>query len=108
MGLPMTFYADLAKEYEAKRDRLCATLSRIGLTPSVPSGAYYVLADISRLDCANSREGAMTILRRTGVASVPGTSFFADATERNFVRFCFGKTLPDLDRACAALQTLKA
>lgn len=108
MDLPMTFYTDLAKEYESKRDRLCATLSRIGLTPSVPSGAYYVLADISRLDCANSREGAMTILRRTGVASVPGTSFFADAMERNYVRFCFGKTLHDLDRACEALQKLNA
>jgi len=108
MDLPMTFYTDLAQEYEAKRNLVCATLSQIGLTPSVPSGAYYVLADISKLSCADSREGAMQILRKTGVASVPGTSFFADATERNYVRFCFGKTTHDLDRACKALQKLNS
>ena len=106
MDLPMSFYTDLVQEYESKRNRLCATLSQIGLTPSVPNGSYYVLADITKLSCANSREGAMKILGRTGVASVPGTSFFADATERDYVRFCFGKTIHDLDRACEALQKL--
>ena len=48
----------------------------------------------------------MQILKRTGVASVPGNSFFADVSERNFVRFCFGKTMKDLDRACEALLRL--
>lgn len=106
MELPLSFYSDLAQEYQAKRDRICSTLAKVGLTPSIPNGAYYVLADISRLGASSSKDGAMQILGRTGVASVPGSSFFADASERNFVRFCFGKTTKDLDRACEALLRL--
>jgi aminotransferase len=106
MDLPLSFYSDLAQEYQGKRDRICSTLAKVGLTPSIPNGAYYVLADISRLGASSSKEGAMQILGRTGVASVPGNSFFADASERNFVRFCFGKTMKDLDRACEALLRL--
>lgn len=106
MDLPLSFYSDLGKEYQGKRDRICSTLAKVGLTPSIPDGAYYVLADISRLGASSSKDGAMQILKRTGVASVPGNSFFADVSERNFVRFCFGKTMKDLDRACEALLRL--
>src|SRR5690606_32399819 len=40
------YYHDLARNYQKKRDRFCAALDNAGLTPRVPEGAYYVLADI--------------------------------------------------------------
>jgi aminotransferase len=43
LQLPASFYTDLAVEYEAKRDMTCAALTAAGLTPSVPTGAYYIL-----------------------------------------------------------------
>ncbi len=43
--LPPAFYRDMAREIEAKRDQFCAVLTKVGLTPSIPQGAYYVLAD---------------------------------------------------------------
>mgnify|MGYP001389453045 CR=1 FL=1 len=50
------FYQQLVTEYTWKRDRICSVLDKIGLTPAVPQGAYYVLADISRLHGLTSKE----------------------------------------------------
>lgn len=94
------FSRTLRGEYSKKRDRICEALLRAGLPPSVPQGAYYVLADVSRLPGATSKEKAMYLLSRTGVASVPGEAFFHGPDGTNLVRFCFAKTNDDLDEAC--------
>jgi aminotransferase len=104
--LPESFYAELATEYQSKRDRLCSALSDAGLTPSVPPGAYYVLANSSVIPGSSAREKARTLLRQTGVAAVAGTAFFAEGRGENLLRFCFAKRDDDLDRACAALRKL--
>jgi aminotransferase len=104
--LPESFYAELATEYQSKRDRLCSALSDAGLTPSVPPGAYYVLANSSVIPGSSAREKARTLLRQTGVAAVAGTAFFAEGRGENLLRFCFAKRDDDLDRACAALRRL--
>lgn len=98
-----TFYAALATEYQAKRDMLCSALADAGMTPSIPAGAYYVLADTSPLTGATAREKARNLLRATGVAAVAGTAFFSEGRGENLLRFCFAKRDEDLDRACQAL-----
>lgn len=106
-GLPDAFYADIQRTYGGKRDRLCATLTRAGLTPSVPGGAYYVLADVSRLPGEESKARAMHLLDVTGVATVPGKAFFADPNDgAALTRFCFAKSDADLDEACRRLWQL--
>jgi aminotransferase len=106
MQLPDSFYTGLSAEYKAKRDMLCAALTDVGLTPSIPQGAYYVLADVTKLPGATAREKARTLLRNTGVAAVAGTAFFAEGRGENLIRFCFAKRDEDLERACAMLRTL--
>jgi len=106
MQLPDSFYTGLATEYQAKRDMLCTALADVGLTPSIPQGAYYVLADVTNLPGATAREKARTLLRNTGVAAVAGTAFFAGGRGENLIRFCFAKRDEDLERACAMLRTL--
>lgn len=98
------YYQGLSDDHQQKRDRICAALSRAGLTPHVPQGAYYVLADISRLPGANGKERAMRLLRATGVACVPGEAFFPDGDGRGLARFCYAKTDADLGRAIAAIE----
>ncbi len=105
--LPPQFYSDLKNEYVAKRDLICNSLAQAGLRPCIPQGAYYVLADSSRLPGATSKERAMYLLRDTGVASVPGESFFQGDTGENFLRFCFAKTDSDLQEACRRLANLR-
>jgi aminotransferase len=104
LQLPDSFYSSLAAEYQAKRDMLCSALADAGMTPSIPPGAYYVLADSSVIDGANAREKARTLLRETGVAAVAGTAFFAQGRGEDLLRFCFAKRDEDLQRACEALR----
>lgn len=100
------FYSKLSTEYQAKRDELCDALVRGGLTPSVPTGAYYVLAEASRLPGATAKEKARALLASTGVAAVAGSAFFRQGRGENFLRFCFGKKPADLTQACERLSAL--
>jgi aminotransferase len=106
IGLPASYYDSLANEHQQKRDQLCAALSDAGLTPSIPAGAYYVLADASRVPGKTAPQKARNLLASTGVASVAGSAFFASSGGDNILRFCFGKQPEALDRACAALRGL--
>ena len=83
-------------------------LDEVGLTPWVPQGAYYVLADVSALPGDDSKARAMYLLEHAGVASVPGESFFKGAPGDTIVRFCFAKEDDVIEDACRRLQGLKS
>jgi len=104
LQLPVSFYTDLAAEYQAKRDMLCSALDSAGLTPHIPAGAYYVLADVSSLPGASAKEKARTLLRERGVAAVAGTAFFHEGRGEDLLRFCFAKRDDELERACELLK----
>ena len=104
--LPELFYRDLARDYERKRDRFCQALAKAGLTPSIPQGAYYVLADASRLHGITGKERAMSLLETIGLAGVPGEAFFSGPEGRKFIRFSYAKIDSDIDDACRRLARL--
>ena len=98
--LDIEYYKNLSKVYRVKRDMVCDALNRAKLYPHVPDGAYYILADISRLPGNNSKERAMYLLRKTGVACVPGEAFFHDDSGEALARFCFAKDDHILEKVC--------
>jgi aminotransferase len=100
------FYRDLSRDFESKRDRLVSALKDAGLTPHIPAGAYYILADASRISGETAAEKSRTLLKLTGVASVAGSAFFRLGGGENLLRFCFAKKDADLDDACRRLRTL--
>ena len=104
--LPDSFYRDLAWDYQRKRDKFCHALAEAGLPPSIPQGAYYVLADASRLPGVTGKERAMFILETIGLAGVPGEAFFSEADGRQFIRFSYAKIDSDIDDACRRLARL--
>lgn len=104
--LPDSFYRDLADAYQRKRDRFCQALDKAGLTPSIPQGAYYVLADTSRLPGTTGKERAMFLLETIGLAGVPGEAFFSGHDGRQFVRFSYAKTDADINDACRRIAQL--
>jgi aminotransferase len=99
------FYQHLSKDYQHKRDMLCSALSEAGLTPSVPDGAYYVLADATILPGATAREKARALLAKTGVAAVAGSAFYSKGRGEKLLRFCFAKQDDALLDACARLTS---
>ncbi len=105
--LPRSYYDDLVIQYTDKRERICRALTSAGLTPCVPQGAYYVLADVSRLPGATSKQKAMHLLRKCGVAAVPGEAFYHAGGGENLVRLCYAKDDAELDMACRRLQRLR-
>jgi len=105
-ALGADYYESLSREYAGKRDRVCHALKKAGLDPHIPQGAYYILADISGLPGKTSKEKAMYLLERTGVASVPGEAFYDGNGGENLARFCFAKEDAVLEEACKRLQNL--
>ena len=109
LQLPESFYTGLTAEYQAKRDKTCAALTQAGLTPQIPTGAYYILADATHIPGTTAPQKARRLLADTGVASVAGSAFFQthpDGTNPgdNLLRFCFAKKSADLTEACRRLE----
>ena len=102
--LPPSFYTQLAIDYRAKREKLLAALKDIGMEPSVPPGAYYILARTTRLKGRTSAEKARNLMAATGVAAVAGSAFFRPGRGEDLLRFCFAKKDSELDEACARLR----
>jgi aminotransferase len=102
--LPPSFYAELAANHQDKRTRMLSALSDAGLTPSIPAGAYYVLADATKITGKTAAEKARHLLAVTGVAAVAGSAFFRPGRGENLLRFCFAKIDRDLDQACERLR----
>jgi aminotransferase len=94
------YYNKLCAEFAVKRDMLCEALNKAGFRPDVPQGAYYILADVAKLPGKTSKEKAMYLLQKTGVAGVPGEAFYHNEAGENFIRFCYAKTDEELKEAC--------
>lgn len=105
--LPDSFYLSLSDKFEKKRNMICDALNETGLTPYIPQGAYYVLADASKLYGNSSKEKSMYLLNKTGVAVVPGHSFYHNDNGDELIRICFAKDDSELEEACERLQKIK-
>ena len=106
--LGQDFYTSLATDHLDKRGRIVAALNDAGMTPYVPRGAYYILADASGIPGEDAALKARWLLAKTGVASVAGSAFFRAGHGEDLLRFCFAKRDRDLDDACARLRSLKS
>lgn len=102
--LPPAFYTEIAADHQAKRGRLLDALRVAGMEPSVPPGAYYILAKATRLPGKTAAEKARALLAATGVAAVAGSAFFRPGRGEDLLRFCFAKQDEELDEACERLK----
>ena len=105
--LPPSFYEDLGRAYERKRDQFCRALDAAGFRFSPPQGAYYVLADYREvLGDVAPYQAALTLIERIGVNGVPGDVFYADPTGVRSLRFQFAVEPRVLDDVCDRLSQL--
>ncbi|HVT02329.1 MAG TPA: pyridoxal phosphate-dependent aminotransferase [Thermoanaerobaculia bacterium] len=103
-----SYYRELAESYQEKRDLLAEALRFAGIEPLIPQGAYYMLADVSSLGFTNGKEAADRLLADAGVASIPGSAFFAGGGGDQLLRFCFAKDLPALAEASNRLRSYRS
>jgi len=108
LNLPDSYYQDLARMYEGKRDLFVRALRDAGLNCRPPGGAYYVMADFSRFPFEDDWTFAMYLVERLRVAVVPGSSFYGDPNDgRRYVRFMFSKRDETLQEAIARVRGLR-
>ena len=100
------YYKDLQEKYTHKRDLFLRGLDTIGLSHTVPEGAYYILIDISEFGFESDLEFAEVLAQKVGVGSVPGSSFFKEP-ENRFVRLHFAKKDETLNEALNRLSDIR-
>jgi aspartate/methionine/tyrosine aminotransferase len=110
-SLGQDYYDSLLAGYRARRDVLYRGLVEAGFHCTPPAGAYYIMTDFSALsdepDDVFARRLTAGVDGVSGVASVPGSSFFHDPRDgRQLVRFAFCKRLETLEVASAHLKKL--
>lgn len=107
LTLPPSYYEELQRDYQKKRNLIVPVLKDAGFKCDMPEGAYYVMADISEFGFANDVEFTKHLIREIGVAVVPGSSFYHDPRlGSQMVRFCFCKKDETLEAAAERLQKL--
>ena len=100
LGLPRSFYVDLASAYQRKRDFMVENLRDIGFEFFTPEGSYYILADFSNLSTLGDTKFATSMTIDGGVAVVPGSSFYSDGRKgATQVRFSYSKKDSTLKQA---------
>jgi aminotransferase len=112
LRLPPPYYVDLAQAYQARRDLLWRYIESAGFVAWKPQGAYYILTDVAhfmrQVGVDDDTAFAMYLIKEIGVATVPGSSFYAHRElGRTKIRFCFPKTDDMLHDAGERLQKLR-
>ena len=108
LNLPDSYYTDLARNYETKRNLLVEILENAGFRCYLPKGAYYVMCDISRFDFRDDVAFCRHLVEEIGIAAVPGSSFFSDPADgSHLIRFCFAKKPETLEAAAERFTALR-
>jgi aminotransferase len=107
LKLPVSYYAQLAADYTRKRDLFLGYLDAAGLAYTTPQGAYYVMVDCTELGVTDDQAFCRWMVRKVGVAAVPGSSFFHEPVN-HLIRLHFSRSEAILAETGKRLKQLKA
>ena len=103
------YFAGLAASLASKRNRLVDGLRSLGLEVFVPSGTYFVCADIGALTSDDGLTFCRALPHRCGVVAIPTSVFYATpGAGDTIIRFAFCKRDDVIDEAVARLAALKS
>ena len=108
LGLDDAYFAELARDLQAKRDRLLPGLTAAGFEVYPTSGTYFVTVDIRPLRAdGDGMAFCRELPHRCGVVAIPNEVFYANRHEgRHLVRFAFCKRMEVLDDVVDRLARL--
>jgi aminotransferase len=109
LSLPDEYYAGLQSHYSDARRFFHGVLLKAGFICPLPMGSYYIMADagalMSKLGVKDDFSFCRRLIEMTGVATVPGSSFYSESVKGNRqVRFCFCKKWETLHKVEKALS----
>ena len=104
---PYGYYDELRRLYDVRRETLTIILNQAGVPPLPISGAYFLLADISKQPFKNDVAFCKHLIEHVGVAAIPPSYFYANPKSAPaLARFCFAKTEATLAQAGERLARL--
>ncbi len=111
LSLDYDYYSWLRDFYTKARDTLYNALKETDLQPIKPQGAYYIMTNCEKYmekhDLKTSTELALYLIKNIGIATVPGSSFYASEKDgETQTRFCFCKKPETLNEAKRKLEKL--
>ena len=105
---PHDFLNDWRSQYAARGRAMTQALNQAGLPCAVPDGAFYVFADcravMASKGYATDAELAMALLEQAGVATVPGSAFYAPG----HLRLSYAASMVEITQACANIAAFCA
>jgi aspartate/methionine/tyrosine aminotransferase len=101
LGKDDEYYASLAGDLQAKRDRFGEGLARLGFAVAPCAGTYFLTVDVAPLGLAAESDAELCrlITVEAGVTPVPVSAFYESDPPATFIRFCFSKRDAVLDGA---------
>ncbi len=99
-------YLSLGKFYQAKRDYLRKLLVSTPLKYIPSSGSYFESYSYAAISNESDKVFAEKLVKDYGVAVIPMSAFYHDATDNKVIRLCFAKKEATLEAAAACLQKL--
>ena len=113
LSLDESYYRRLNELYRGKRDFFLAGLDRLGLKHNVPQGTYFVMVSIADFLALPQFQGWTDLefcewmVRKIGVAAVPGSSFFKEPVN-DLIRLHFARSRETLDEVFRRLEKMAA
>jgi aspartate aminotransferase len=97
---PHDFLDDWRSQYRTRGQAMTTALNKAGLPCRVPDGAFYVFADCTAVMAAKGfstdADLAMALLEHAGVATVPGSAFYAPG----HLRLSYAASMEEITQAC--------
>jgi len=121
MDKPECYFTSISVDLKRKRDFIAKTLEEVGMTPIIPEGGYFIMADWtaleSKADLASETDAQRDyrfvkwLSKNKKLQGIPPSAFFSEGHKsigENYIRFCFIKHDDSLKKADEILKKWKA
>jgi aspartate/methionine/tyrosine aminotransferase len=103
------YYAQLKRDYTARRDAMRAMLEGAGLPTLTAGGTFFLLADVTGFGKPDDVAACFHLIETAGVVGIPPSVFYADPNRAAMlIRFCFAKRPETLQAAAERFARLGA
>jgi len=106
LGKPAAWFEAMRAGYARSRDRLAGGLRDLGFSVLPAQATWFLNIDITALGRADDVAFCEALVTRHGVAAIPVSAFYPDASVRGLVRLCFAKNDATLDAALDRMSGL--
>lgn len=102
--IPNEKYLLLADIMQVKRDYFVKQMQATAFKPISSFGSYFQLYSYAGLSAETEMQLATRLTKEVGVASIPVSAFYKNATDNSVLRFCFTKNESTLAEAAERLS----